>query len=658
MAAKKVHGKTMKSNLLTVAVIAVISLTVLAVCFIGNRYAMRNTYQSSDGVFDLTGCDFDSGKAVNLNGNWRYYNDTLITEDANADGKKAGTVTVPQAQSGVLEGDIIADLSGCASYACTLRNVTANDYLTVYIPSFSSAYRIFINNVLVTVSGNVSRNVDEIWTTSTYEGIPFLLEAGSSYEIVIEVASGNNASLYMPVRLANYSYDGLVSGRNSAFRFVMCGLLLSSIFIFIILKRFVNRELYSLWLPALSFVLLVRTLMTGDSFSVVQSFLRNTSFESVEIFTFVATFIIKLVSLIYITKCLKIKTSDNVFVGFSALFLVLAVLIGYLPDSIFDVYYYTILQLLSSIIDIYIINKLCVEIAKKTEYSLLYLLSYIFVIVGILIDVLYSNGVVHIDCSFVMPLCFLLFVVFTAGIHTRRIRKVFDYAVESQRLQTELERANNAIMLSQIQPHFMYNALNTIKSLIKRDPDKAEQAVIDFSMYLRGNMDSLSKVDPIPFSEELGHIKHYCNIEQLRFRDKLDIFYEIGPDSFFVPTLSVQPIVENAIKHGVTKRPEGGSVTISTDEDEDNYYITVEDDGIGFDVNAPVKQDDTKRSHVGLKNIKERFEVMMGAEVRIESKYGEGTTVTVKLPKQTNFQTLQESLEYNESRNTFKELEI
>ena len=204
----------------------------------------------------------------------------------------------------------------------------------------------------------------------------------------------------------------------------------------------------------------------------------------------------------------------------------------------------------------------------------------------------------------------------------------------------------------------MYNALNTIKSLIKRDPEKAEKAVIDFSLYLRGNMDSLTKTDPIPFSEELAHVKYYCNIEQLRFQDKLDIFYEIGPDSFFVPTLSVQPIVENAIKHGVTKKAEGGSVTISTDEDEENYYIIVEDDGVGFDVRSAFNKQYDNRSHVGLKNIKERFETIMGATVSVESEIGKGSKFTVKLPKNKNVSSLQEIDSLDKKSDIIEEMEI
>ena len=227
---------------------------------------------------------------------------------------------------------------------------------------------------------------------------------------------------------------------------------------------------------------------------------------------------------------------------------------------------------------------------------------------------------------------------------------------EIEQLERELERANTSIMLSQIQPHFLYNALNTIKSLIRRDPEKAETAIIDFSLYLRGNMDSLTKVDPIPISEELDHIKNYCSLEQLRFSDKLEIFYDIECKDFYVPTLSVQPIVENAIKHGVTKKAEGGSVTISTYEDKAYYYICVEDDGVGFDVNNP--DTDTSRSHVGIKNISERFKNIMNGEVEIVSEKGKGTTVTVKLPKDKNIKTLQESLEIMNSQSLLKEMNI
>ena len=194
-----------------------------------------------------------------------------------------------------------------------------------------------------------------------------------------------------------------------------------------------------------------------------------------------------------------------------------------------------------------------------------------------------------------------------------------------------MEKANMSVMISQIQPHFLYNALNTIKSLIRRDPKTAEKAIIDFSYYLRGNMDSLSHTEPIPFETELAHVEYYCNIELLRFSDKLSVEYDIHEKDFLVPTLSVQPLMENAIKHGVTKKAEGGFVKLSTFATETEYVICVEDNGIGFDVhNMPT---DDGRSHVGLNNIQYRFKTMLSAEMTIESTENVGTKVCVYIPK-------------------------
>jgi sensor histidine kinase YesM len=186
-------------------------------------------------------------------------------------------------------------------------------------------------------------------------------------------------------------------------------------------------------------------------------------------------------------------------------------------------------------------------------------------------------------------------------------------------------------MISQIQPHFLYNALNTIKYLIKKDPKTAEGAVVKFSNYLRSNMDSLTQKEPIPFKKELEHVKNYVDIEQLRFGERLKIEYEIQVVDFTIPPLTLQPIVENAIKHGVNQRPEGGTVIIKTGETQSYYIISVEDNGVGFDVNE--KKNDG-RSHVGISNIRKRLEEIMNACIEIKSEIGVGTVVTIKIPKE------------------------
>lgn len=655
MNTRTIGKSTFKSNLLLLLIIVLLALNALIVIFAGGGSLQA---ESNDlAVFDLSGVSFDSGEHVYLRGNWEFFYNSLIETDDNVPAKVSTYMSVPSSWNSVFNSENEYLSGGYASYRCTIANVSAEEPLTVYVPNIACAYNVYVNGSLVSSSGDVTKE-KKVWTEASHESIPFTLSAGNDYEIVIEVAAENYSGLYMTPVVSNYRSDLSYTGTMTALRFALCGMVFSCGFIFFILRHFVNKSLYSIWLPVLSFVLFLRMIITAEGYAFTQPMFFNLSYEQMTLFIFASTFIIKLVALIYMMKCIGISVQENTVVYFCAIFLALAVGTNFLPNSVFDIYYFVILQLLSTILDIYIINKLCIEIINKTPYSLLYLMSYLFMVSGVTVDSLYINGLVPYRCSSYMPICFFLFVLFTTIIHALRIKKMYSYALETQTLEKELENANMSIMLSQIQPHFLYNALNTIKALIRRDPPKAEKAIIDFSLYLRGNMDSLSKTDPIPFSEELDHIKYYCNIEQMRFPDKLEIYFDIGPDKFYVPTLSVQPIVENAIKHGVTKKAEGGSVTIETKEDEKNYYIIVEDDGVGFNVETVWDNIDKSRSHVGIENITDRLESMMGAAVSIDSEVGRGTKITIKLPKNRNVKTIQESLELNNNKNLFKEMEI
>ena len=205
-------------------------------------------------------------------------------------------------------------------------------------------------------------------------------------------------------------------------------------------------------------------------------------------------------------------------------------------------------------------------------------------------------------------------------------------ATERAEVEKELYEAKVSVMVSQVQPHFMYNALTSIAMLCTVDPETAQEATVMFADYLRGNMDSLKRTAPVPFTVELEHLKKYLYIEKLRFAHKLNIVYDIGPTDFDLPQLSIQPLVENAVKHGVGMKKKGGTVTISTRETEDAYEVCVSDDGVGFDP-GEVSQKNDGRSHIGMENTKKRLAEMCDGEVIITSTVGEGTTARVVIPK-------------------------
>ncbi len=197
--------------------------------------------------------------------------------------------------------------------------------------------------------------------------------------------------------------------------------------------------------------------------------------------------------------------------------------------------------------------------------------------------------------------------------------------------ELELTQMRISVMLSQIQPHFLYNVLSAIKGLCVTDPCRAEKAVDSFSAFLRGNMNSLAAQELIPFSQELKHCQTYLELEQLRFGERVKAEWDLQATDFMIPTLTLQPIVENAVRHGLTKSRKGGTVRIRTEDGGGGWRITVTDDGVGFD---PQKKCDDGRRHTGIENVRMRLNGQCGGALTIRSAPGEGTSAEIYIPKE------------------------
>lgn len=203
------------------------------------------------------------------------------------------------------------------------------------------------------------------------------------------------------------------------------------------------------------------------------------------------------------------------------------------------------------------------------------------------------------------------------------------YVLFHGEITRQLADSRISIMLSQIQPHFMHNMLTTIMYMCRTDPEEAEKTVGQFADYLRANMDSLTLRKCIQFETELKHVKTYWSLEEKRFGDKIRAVYDIQENSFMLPSLTIQPIVENAVKHGMRKGKQL-TVTIRTYSDMDNYYVEINDDGRGYDVNE-FKNDG--KSHIGIKNVQQRLKMMCGGELTVNSVPDKGTDAVIKIPK-------------------------
>lgn len=284
-----------------------------------------------------------------------------------------------------------------------------------------------------------------------------------------------------------------------------------------------------------------------------------------------------------------------------------------------DTKFFYIGQIPGWIITIEIIYLILSNYKELGERHSIYLLLYLLIpMIGMLLrNITNISGLQHAFTTISLLLLHLI-------INTEQSRQL-------QEEKHENEVNKRRIMLTQIKPHFIYNSLNTIYYLCEKDPKEAQNAIAEFSDYLRGNLDSLTKDELIPFRKELEHIHHYLYLEQLRYSDDLNIEMDIRYREFYVPALSIQLLVENAVKHGIGHKKDGGTVKIASWEEPDACVVTVSDDGVGFNaMNVPQTGDE--RSHIGLKSMQSRIQ-NAGGTVTIDSKINKGTVVTVRMPK-------------------------
>lgn len=219
-------------------------------------------------------------------------------------------------------------------------------------------------------------------------------------------------------------------------------------------------------------------------------------------------------------------------------------------------------------------------------------------------------------------------LLFSSAIAVAALQNAADRTADSIKLKNELQQSQTQLMISQIQPHFIYNTLHAIRALIKIAPEEASQMTLNFSKYLRANIDALGLSDPIPFQKEIEHVRAYTDIELVRFSDRLHVEWELQAQDFNVPPLTIQPLVENAIKHGVCKKEEGGTVRIVSRADAAGYIVEIIDDGVGMHPELEQKQ-----SSAGLRNVRMRLKYISNATLTIRSRVGTGTTATIRIPR-------------------------
>lgn len=244
----------------------------------------------------------------------------------------------------------------------------------------------------------------------------------------------------------------------------------------------------------------------------------------------------------------------------------------------------------------------------------------ILFILGCIFEIFFSKAYVFAICGI------LGIIVKTFGEISKDRTRTEREKRETERLRKDIIKAKEKLFQSQVSPHFIYNSLTAIREL-PDNPPATKKAIGDFAKYLRQTLTTINENELIPFEKELENVQTYLRLEKLRFDDVLKVVYDIKFTDFQIPAMCVQILAENAVKHGVSVKRSGGTVTVSTLKQEEFILVSVKDDGVGFNVEKAFET-----THVGINNVKNRIYSILGGQVDIQSTIGVGTVATIKIP--------------------------
>ena len=276
--------------------------------------------------------------------------------------------------------------------------------------------------------------------------------------------------------------------------------------------------------------------------------------------------------------------------------------------------WYPLMLLPAIVIDLL---NLTAVIRRRKMLSRKVYLCFLIALIPITVTVLVQ---LFMDVFLLIGICTVLFALSMFGFI------LSDQIERDLRCQREIAQQRASIMVLQMRPHFIYNTMTSIYCLCSRDTEKAQQVIMDFTTYLRKNFTSVASASPIPFTSELEHTRAYLDVELALFSKSLSVDYDTPHTFFRLPPLTLQPIVENAVKHGRNPDASPLHISIRTRKTESGSEITVLDNGRGFD------PDDNSDPGIAIKNIRQRLEMMCGGSLTITPNEGGGTVVTVTIP--------------------------
>jgi sensor histidine kinase YesM len=571
----------------------------------------------SDGYGDFANFEIDDRTL--LNGNWEVYQNQLIgTDNLNINDLDFGYVKLPYINP------TNSTKYGYVSYRAVIKNVPHGESLIITLDSVQGGYAIYLNRVLILSNDQIKKGPEKI-----------------SLEDELTLYTNNQDELEIIIEVSNYDYDftGLIKApiisslksfrkhflSNILFKVFIIGALFFAIMYLLFVIGIRNNEKSSIYFSLVIVCGLISLILYRSTYSFYLENIFNIYGSWITYLHHISNFMATIFLLMAIRTYYNIRKSKIV----NSLMLILTILIALLPFA-FNIRNFLSNILFFNILNIF--NILCILLlslkhVKKNTLNIYISIIIALILLGGIYDALIVENIIPYAekiSNGVFLLCIFLYSLIISFKQEIKLSNVEEIIL----LNNKIRDTEFTFLNTQIQSHFIYNTLNSIQALCNTNPAKASELIEDFSMYLRTRLEFNKMPMLIDIEDELENIRTYLNIEKERFGNRVNYVYDLKCGDFKIPPLTVQPLVENSVKHGISKKKGGGTLTIATRQDDKFIYIVVSDNGLGFDPKLL-----NEKQRVGTQNIRHRLDLHLDATLTIDSKPNEGTISIIRIPK-------------------------
>jgi Putative regulator of cell autolysis len=585
-----------------------------------------------NGIISLLDWNFSEQGNVSLDGNWAFYWDELLSPGKFGDKTPTGYEHLP---SGWAKYKALPLPShGTATYQLVVRTNSVAGLYGIFVPNVYTQYALWVNGMLLHACGSFTQEKTVYLHPQVYD---FYL-SDPNLEIVLQVK--NDALIYgggvgQSIRLGTSEQIHKEYNTLAGIDLFLISICLFAGFFFLVLSHFRknNREL--VWLCVLCFSVSLRNLLSNTTL-LMQAFPHIPFWLGSRLVMLTIPAI--MITMLFYTRRLYNNEMPRIPFGILlALNALYAFTVLALSSTIYSAVFVPYLLTVGAacVLGLYVSAKALKHRKKESAFLLAGMLLLIF---GALFDSLVYMGVLSI--RYMLSVSLFGFIIIQVILLSKKYSEAFRHAeLLSDDLQASLDKIMNtetAYMSAQMKPHFLYNALTTIAECCKTEPGKAEALILSLSKYLRQTLDYDNLSGIVPLKRELDLVHAYTAIECARFLNVKIVFDlpESVPSSLQLPPLTLQPLVENAIKHGLRKKRDGGCVFVRAEQTENSVIFTVEDNGVG--IADEVLQNLTALPNgsvsIGLYNINTRLTRLYGKGLIITSEVGTGTHVSFEIP--------------------------